>query len=108
MIYDVTEQDFEARVMQNDKPVLVDFWAEWCGPCKALAPTLKEIAAEYEGEIDIAKIDIVAEPELAKRFGVMAIPTLMMVKEGAERARTTGTMSRSRLDEFVDDQLGGK
>lgn len=97
-----TEQDFDEIVMRNDKPVLVDFWAPWCAPCKALAPALDELAEEYAAEMEIIKVDIEAQPKLAERFGVRGIPLLMIVKDGAETARTFGTISRSRLDAFVD------
>lgn len=106
MIQHVTEQDFEELVVRSTKPVLVDFWAPWCGPCKALAPTLDEIAEEYESEMEIAKIDIDANPELARRFGVRGIPLLMMVREGAEQGRALGGMSRSRLDAFITTHIG--
>jgi thioredoxin 1 len=105
---DATEQDFDEIVMKNDKPVLVDFWAPWCAPCKALAPTLDELAAEYADEMEIVKVDIEANPKLAERFEVRGIPLLMVVKDGAETARTFGTMSRSRLDAFVDQHIGGE
>lgn len=101
-----TEQDFDEIVMKNDKPVLVDFWAPWCAPCKALAPTLDELADEYADAMEIVKVDIEANPKLAERFAVRGIPLLMIVKEGAETARTFGTLSRSRLDAFVDAHVG--
>lgn len=101
-----TEQDFDEIVMHNDKAVLVDFWAPWCAPCRALAPTLDEIAEEYAGEMEIVKVDIEANPGLAERFEVRGIPLLMIVKGGAEIARTFGTISRSRLDAFVDAHVG--
>ncbi len=101
-----TEQDFDEIVLKNDKPVLVDFWAPWCGPCKALAPTLDEIAEEYAAEMEVVKVDIEANPKLAERFEVRGIPLLMIVKDGAETARTFGTLSRSRLDAFVDAHVG--
>ncbi len=101
-----TEQDFDDIVMKNDKPVLVDFWAPWCVPCKALAPTLDELAEEYAEEMEVVKVDIEANPALATRFGVRGIPLLMVVKDGAELARTFGTISRSRLDAFVEAHVG--
>ena len=101
-----TELDFDDIVMNNEKPVLVDFWAPWCGPCKALAPTLDELAEEYAEEMEVVKVDIEANPALATRFGVSGIPLLMVVKDGAELARTFGTMSRSRLDAFIDANIG--
>jgi thioredoxin 1 len=103
-----TEQDFDEIVMKNDKPVLVDFWAPWCAPCKALAPTLDELAKEYADEMEIVKVDIDANPKLAERFEVRGIPLLLIVKDGAETARAFGTMSRSRLDAFVDAHVGGE
>ena len=101
-----TEQDFDDIVMNNDKPVLVDFWAPWCAPCKALAPTLDEVAADYADEIEVVKVDIEANPALAERFGVRGIPLLMVVRDGKEQARTVGTISRSRLDAFVEANVG--
>ncbi|MCE3519264.1 thioredoxin, partial [Escherichia coli] len=102
-----TEQDFDDIVLKNDKPVLVDFWAPWCAPCKALAPTLDEMAEEYADEMEIVKVDIEANPKLAERFGVRGIPLLMIVKDGAETARTFGTVCRSPRDALVDAN-GGK
>ncbi len=101
-----TEQDFDDIVMKNDKPVLVDFWAPWCAPCKALAPTLDELAEEYADEMEIVKVNIDDNPKLAERFDVRGIPLLLIVKDGAEAARAFGTMSRSRLDAFVDAHVG--
>lgn len=103
-----TEQDFDEIVMNNDKPVLVDFWAPWCAPCKALAPTLEELAEEYAEEMEIVKVDIEENPGLAQRFDVRGIPLLMIVRDGAETARTFGTLSRSRLDAFVDAHVGAE
>jgi thioredoxin 1 len=103
MIKTANADDFEIVVEKNEKPVLIDFWAPWCGPCKALAPTLDEIAKEYEGELDVVKIDIDESPTLAERFGVRGVPTLMMFKNGEEKSRVMGGMTRTRLDAFVSD-----
>lgn len=103
-----TEQDFDDIVMKNQKPVLVDFWAPWCAPCKALAPALDDLAEEYADEMEVVKVDIEANPALATRFEVRGIPLLMVVKDGVETARTFGTISRSRLDAFVEINLGSE
>ncbi len=102
---DATELNFDEIVLRNEKPVLVDFWAPWCAPCKALAPTLDELAQEYAAEMEIVKVDIEANPALAERFEVRGIPLLMVVRHGKEVARTFGTLSRTRLDAFVDEHV---
>ena len=78
----VTKDNFEAEVLKSDLPVLVDFWEEWCGPCKVLGPTINELAVEYEGKFKVGKLDVDAEPELAQQFNVMSIPTMKFFKNG--------------------------
>jgi thioredoxin 1 len=94
----VTEQSFEQEVLQSDKPVLVDFWAEWCGPCHAIAPVLDQIAQE-RGELKVVKLNIDEEPAIAQRYGVMSIPTLILFKEGEPGAAAVGAMPKSMLEE---------
>jgi thioredoxin 1 len=94
----VTEQTFEQEVLKSDKPVLVDFWAEWCGPCHAIAPVLDQIAQE-RGELKVVKLNIDEEPAIAQRYGVMSIPTLILFKEGEPGAAAVGAMPKSMLEE---------
>lgn len=101
----VTDVDFDSQVLASDKPVLVDFWAPWCGPCKALAPTLESLAAEYDGKLRIAKMDVDENAASRERFGVRGIPMLALYKDGAEVARLTGVQSRARLAAFLDLHL---
>ena len=78
----ITKENFESQVLQSDKPVLIDFWASWCGPCRMLAPTIEQIAKEYQGQFVVGKINVDEQPELSSEFGIMSIPTLMVFKEG--------------------------
>jgi thioredoxin 1 len=103
---EVSDQDFETKVVKSDTPVLVDFWAPWCGPCRAIAPVVEELAGEYEGKVTFAKLNTDENQRTAMRFGVMAIPTLLMFKGGNEVARITGVRPKSALKQTIDSVVG--
>lgn len=98
----VTDSSFDADVLKASEYVLVDFWAEWCGPCKMVAPALEEIGAEYKGRVRVAKIDIDANPETPTQFGVRSIPTMMIFKNGNLVAQQAGALPKSQLKAWVD------
>jgi thioredoxin 1 len=104
-IVHVTDNGFEADVLGSDKPVLVDYWAEWCGPCKMIAPILEEIAEEYDGKLTIAKLNIDDNPQTPPKYGIRGIPTLMLFKDGSVEATKVGALSKSQLSAFLDSNL---
>lgn len=104
-IVHVTDESFEQDVLGSDSPVLVDYWAEWCGPCKAIAPILDEIAAEYDGKLRIAKLNIDDNPGTPPKYGIRGIPTLMLFKGGNVEATKVGTVSKSQLAAFIDSNI---
>lgn len=101
----VTDQSFESDVLNSSIPVLVDFWAEWCGPCKMLAPILESVVDDYAGKVKIVKINVDDNPETAPKFGIRGIPTLILFKNGEVLATKVGALSKSQLTDFLDGQL---
>jgi thioredoxin len=93
----VTEQSFENEVVQSSVPVLVDFWAAWCGPCRAIAPTVEELAGEYSGKLKVVKVDVDENPEVSSRYGVQSIPTLLIFKNGEVVERMVGAYPKNML-----------
>ncbi|GAB4354216.1 MAG: thioredoxin TrxA [Gammaproteobacteria bacterium] len=101
----VTDDSFETEVLGSDTPVLVDFWADWCGPCKMIAPILDEISEEYDGRIKVAKLNIDENPNTPPKYGIRGIPTLMLFKGGNVEATKVGAVSKSQLTAFIDSNL---
>ncbi len=101
----LTDDTFEDEVLKSDIPVLVDYWAEWCGPCKMIAPILDEIAADYKGRLKVAKINIDENPATPPKYGIRGIPTLMLFKDGNVEATKVGAVSKSQLVAFIDSNL---
>lgn len=105
LIHHISDSTFETVVLQSDKPVLVDFWAEWCGPCKMIAPALDEAAETYEGKLQITKLNVDENKEIPAKYGIRGIPTLMIFKNGELAATKVGALSKAQLNEFIDQQL---
>ena len=101
----VSDASFQSDVLESDAPVLVDFWAEWCGPCKMIAPILDELAVEYQDKVRIAKLNIDENPQTPPKFGIRGIPTLILFKNGAVEAQKVGAVSKSQLAAFLDSNL---
>jgi thioredoxin 1 len=105
LIKHISDASFEADVLQADKPVLVDYWAEWCGPCKMIAPILDEVSGAYEGKLQVAKMNVDENRDIPAKFGIRGIPTLMLFKDGQLAATKVGAMSKAQLTAFIDQQL---
>lgn len=104
LIY-VTDDSFDADVLQSDKPVLVDYWAEWCGPCKMIAPILDEVSSEYLDKLKIAKLDVDQNQATSTKYGIRGIPTLMLFKDGDIVATHVGALTKSQLTAFIDSNV---
>ena len=97
-----TTENFNAEVIESDKPVLVDFYADWCGPCKMMAPVIEEIAKEYEGKVKIGKLNVDDNPKISEQFDIMSIPTLIFFKDGQPANRSTGVISKEKIVEIIN------
>lgn len=98
----VTDTSFDSEVLKNDLPVLVDFWAPWCGPCRAIAPVLEELAKEYDQQVRVVKMNVDENPSTPSKYGIRAIPTLILFKNGDVAGQVTGAVSKSNLKEMID------
>lgn len=105
-INDVTDQNFEQEVLRSEQPVLVDFWAAWCQPCRMLAPTVAQVAQQYEGKAKVVKLDVDNSSEVAQRYGIKGIPTLIVFKGGSEAERVVGATSKENIARMIDRALG--
>ena len=104
-IIHVSDDSFEQEVLQSEKPVLIDYWAEWCGPCKMIAPVLEEVASEYADKIRVAKLNIDENPATPPKYGIRGIPTLMLFKNGEVEATKVGAVSKAQLTAFLDENI---
>ena len=104
-IIHVSDDSFEQEVLQSEMPVLIDYWAEWCGPCKMIAPVLDEVASEYADKIRVAKLNIDENPATAPKYGIRGIPTLMLFKNGEVEATKVGAVSKAQLTAFLDENI---
>ena len=101
----VTDQNFNEEVIESSKPVLVDFWAEWCGPCKIIAPSLEELADDYKDSIDVAKLNVDENPNIASNFSIRSIPTLLIFKDGSPVSQIVGAVPKSTIKSKIDEVL---
>ena len=104
-IVHISDESFEEEVLQSERPVLIDYWAEWCGPCKVIAPVLDEIATEYSDRLKVVKLNIDDNPQTPPKYGIRGIPTLMVFKNGQVEATKVGAVSKAQLTAFLDDSL---
>ena len=101
----VSESEFESSVLQGDKPALIDFWAEWCQPCKMLAPTIEELAEEYNGQLMVGKLNVDDNPGIATRYGIRGIPTLLLFKSGQVVQQVVGVKSKTEIKKMIDENI---
>ncbi|MFB6257633.1 MAG: thioredoxin [Flavobacteriales bacterium] len=106
MAVELTDQNFEQEALNSDKPVMIDFWAEWCGPCKTIAPVVDELSQDYDGKAVIGKVDVDNNPQIAAKFGVRNIPTILFLKNGEVVDKSVGTVTKDVLQGKLDQQLG--
>ena len=105
VVYEFTDQNFETDVLQAEIPVLIDFWATWCGPCKAIAPIIEEIAADYEGKVKVGKVDVDQNQNTAMQFGVRSIPTLLIIKDGKVSQQIVGAVPKENITKVLDETI---
>ena len=105
LVYEFTDQNFENDVLQADVPVLIDFWATWCGPCRAIAPVIEEIADEYENKVKVGKVDVDQNQNTAMQFGVRSIPTLLLIKNGKVTNQIVGAVPKENITKVLDESL---
>ncbi|MDO4540135.1 MAG: thioredoxin [Syntrophomonadaceae bacterium] len=105
-VREFSEESFQQEVLENDLPVMVDFWAPWCGPCKALGPVVDKLAAENQGRLEVGKINVDDNQQLASRYEIRGVPTLAFFRDGKEIGRVVGALSRSQLQKVIDDVIG--
>ena len=103
---DVNGENWQSSVMDSDLPVMVDFWAEWCGPCKMIAPAVHDLALEYEGKMNVAKLDVDSDPDIAARYGIRSIPALIFFKDGQPVDQIVGAMPKPQMKRKIDSVLG--
>lgn len=104
-IVELSDDSFDGEVLKCSQPVLVDYWAEWCGPCKSIAPLLEEVADEYDGKLKVAKINIDDNPKTPPTYGIRGIPTLMLFKDGEVKSTKVGALSKSQLTSFLNENI---
>ncbi len=105
LVKHITDATFEDEVLHCTQPILVDYWAEWCGPCKMIAPILDEVSVSYEGKLQVAKMNVDENREIPAKFGIRGIPTLMLFKDGKLAATKVGALSKAQLVAFIDEQI---